>query len=143
LLEQKAVHELIARPADIPSDLKTGSARSAVVWEPFLPFAAEMPGMAVTTGGVDFEVSLFLLTRPGFAQDHASAVSAFLDGMRDACQYIQSHPQEARELVEREFGFRADFLKPTWFKVTYGLDFDPEKIKIEVDREARIAKALI
>jgi ABC-type nitrate/sulfonate/bicarbonate transport system substrate-binding protein len=142
LIEQQKLNELVARPADIPSDLKTGSAKSGVIWEPFLSFASEIPGMAVDKGDDTFEVSLFLITRPSIATSHAASVSALLDGMRDACQYIQSHPEESRELVEKEFGFRAGFLKQTWSKVNYGIEYNPTQFTKELSREAQVGHAL-
>jgi ABC-type nitrate/sulfonate/bicarbonate transport system substrate-binding protein len=142
MMERKQLQELIARPADVSGDLKTGSAKSAVIWEPFLSFAAELPGMKATEGGIDFSVSLLLVARSDISADRRSDVSRFLEGMRDACDYITHNPDEARDLVEKEFSFRANFLGPVWPRVTYNVQFDAEAIKAEIQREGRIALAL-
>jgi ABC-type nitrate/sulfonate/bicarbonate transport system substrate-binding protein len=142
LVERKQLQELIAGPADVSGDLKTGSAKSAVIWEPFLSFAAELPGMTATKGGIDFSVSLLLVARSDISAGKWSDVTRFVDGMQDACDYINKYPGQARDLVEKEFSFRANFLQSVWPKVTYGVQFDPEAIKAEIQREGHIARAL-
>ncbi|MCC6585992.1 MAG: ABC transporter substrate-binding protein [Bryobacterales bacterium] len=62
-MESKQISLLHSRPADIPSALKSGSAKSAVVWEPFLTLGAEQSGLTAVTDAVDFEVNLYLIAR--------------------------------------------------------------------------------
>jgi ABC-type nitrate/sulfonate/bicarbonate transport system substrate-binding protein len=142
LVEKKELRELIARPADVTADLKTGSARSAAIWEPFLSIAAGMPGMAASTGGIDFDVSLFLVSRSEARSNRRDDVLRLLAGLQDACDYITQHPDEARSMVEGEFSFQPGFLKLIWPKVNYKVQFDAATIRVEIGREGRIMNAL-
>jgi ABC-type nitrate/sulfonate/bicarbonate transport system substrate-binding protein len=142
LMERKQLRELIARPADVSSDLKSGSAKSAVVWEPFLSIAAALPGLEAKTDVVQYDVSLFLLSRPEFAKNRKADITRFLAGMKDACDYITRNPDEARKMVEQEFSFAENFLAPAWPRVSYKVQFDAGAMRSEIEREGRIARAL-
>lgn len=142
LLEQKQVKELIQRPADIPSALRNGSAKSAIIWEPFLSFAAEQPGFVVERNAIDFQVSLFLVTRPSVLKEHPEAIQAFLKGVEESCRYLRENSDEARRQVEARFNFHGDFLASTWPGVEYRVTYDLSRMKDEIIREAGVAKAL-
>jgi ABC-type nitrate/sulfonate/bicarbonate transport system substrate-binding protein len=140
--EGKQLKELHVRPADIPGSLRNGSAKSAVIWEPFLSLSAEEPGFVVDRTVQDYQVSLFVITRPAFMQSHPQQVEAFMKALEDSCNYLKNNSEEARHQVERRFGFRVDFLRDTWPKVQYGVSFDRGNMTTEMIREAQIAKAL-
>lgn len=142
LMEKKQLNELHLRPADIPGSLRNGSARSAVIWEPFLSFCLEQPGFIKNHLDIDFQVNLYLITRSAFLRAHPAEIEAFLEGVKKSCRYINDNQDEARRQVEGYFGFELDFLKSTWPNVKYGFAFDTSNMKAELLREAAIAKAL-
>lgn len=139
LLEQKKLQTLQQRPADIPAALRTGSAKSAVIWEPFLSLSAEQTGYTVDKTA-DFQVNLYLITRPEVYERRRDEINAFLRGVADSCRYLREHSDDARHQLEHHFGFRADFLAATWTAVEYDVNYTPSKD--EVVREAQTAKAL-
>jgi ABC-type nitrate/sulfonate/bicarbonate transport system substrate-binding protein len=142
LLEKKQLNCLISKPADIPGHLKSGAARSAVIWEPFLSLSAQLPGMRVVTDGPAFEVNLYLLTRSRILETRADSIRDFLTGVRSACEYLKSNSDTARHEIEARYQFHSDFLAAPWSRVAYGLSYDRERMNAELLREARVSHAL-
>jgi ABC-type nitrate/sulfonate/bicarbonate transport system substrate-binding protein len=142
LLTEKRIQLLQQRPAAIPSALRSASAKSAVIWEPFLSLAAEQTGYVVNRKVIEFPVSLFIVTRPEVFARRQADIEAFLKGVEDACRNLRDNSDDTRHEVERHFNFRMDFLTPTWPGVHYGLKHDQVAMKTELRREAEMAKAL-
>jgi ABC-type nitrate/sulfonate/bicarbonate transport system substrate-binding protein len=142
LMAQKKLQQLQQRPADIPGSLRSGSAKSAVIWEPFLSLSAEQGGYVVDRSVSDFQVSLYLITRPEVYNRHRVEIDAFLKGVEDSCRFLRENSDVARRQMERHFNFRSDFLAPTWSGVQYGLSFNRASMTAELTREALTAKAL-
>lgn len=142
LLESRAVTELSLRPADIPAALQNGSAKSAVVWEPFLSIATQSPSFTVDRAAPPFEVNLYLITRPSTLGKHRQELQRLLHAIDESCRYLHDNSARARHQLELRFGFPNDFLAPTWPMVEYGIRTDTATMRSEIVREARIAKAL-
>ena len=142
LMVEKKIQQLHQRPADIPGSLRSGDAKSAVIWEPFLSLSAEQTGYQIERAVPDFEVNLYLITRPDFYNRNRAEIDAFLSAVDDSCRFLRDNPDSARRQIERRFNFRVDFLAATWPGVHYGLWFDREAMVAELTREATTAKAL-
>lgn len=141
-LENNELKKLSLRPADIPSALKNGSARSAVVWEPFLTLATQDGRFVVERNVPEFEVNLYILTRPSLLHSDGRDVRAFLKAVEACCHHVRKNPEEVRQEIEHRFGFTNNFLTPTWGTVDYNLTNDHEKMRAEILREAAVSKAL-
>jgi ABC-type nitrate/sulfonate/bicarbonate transport system substrate-binding protein len=142
LMQQEQLKELHVRPADVPGALRSGSARSAVIWEPFLTFSDELPGFVIDTLTSGFDVSLYIITRPEVLVKKRAAVQRFLAGVEGMTRYLAANPVPARTELERHFGFRAGFLSPRWSNVRYGLQTDTTVMAAEILRDAQTAQAL-
>lgn len=142
LMESGKLRELHSRPADIPAALRSGSAKSAVIWEPFLTISAEQTGFVVDSTSPAFEVQLYLITRPSVLKNRAAAVKAFQEAVEDSCRHIRENTDGARRAVEQHFGFRADFLTAKWPTVDYRVTSNRLQMEKEITRDAKIAKAL-
>jgi ABC-type nitrate/sulfonate/bicarbonate transport system substrate-binding protein len=142
LMEQKQLKELQLRPADIPGSLKTGAAKSAVIWEPFLSLSANQSGFIVDRAALQYPVSLYIITRPAVLHNRPDAIKAFLQGVEDACHRLSTKSDESRLKVEGHFGFSTNFLASTWPMVTYHYAFDRSMMTKEIIRDSDIAKKL-
>lgn len=138
----KQVQKLDQRPADIPGAVRNGAAKSAVVWEPFLSMSGQVPGFVVEHPLPDFQVNLYLITRPSVLENKRAEVMAFLEGVKASCRYLKENSDEARLQIEKHFGFSNNFLAQTWMGVSYGVVYDQARMKAELEREAGVAKAL-
>ena len=141
LVESKELHELATRPADVPAVLSSGSARSAVVWEPFLSLAGRRDGFVVERGD-DFEVNLYLLARPSVVREHPDDIARFLAAVTRACDYLRDHSPQAQKQMEDHFRFPDHFLAEVWPLVHYEILDDRARMTKEILREAQTARRL-
>lgn len=137
-----SLKELYLRPADIPGALKSGSAKSAVVWEPFLTYGGELPGFEAKRNLIPFEVNLYIITRTDFFLKHKREILDFLSGLKEVCQYINNNSRLVQSQIEIHFDFRRDFLSPIWSKVNYQYKNNKQVMSNEILRDANIAKSL-
>jgi len=142
LLEQGQIRQLQLKPPDIPTALRNGSAKSAVIWEPFLSLSEEQPRLKADRTELKYDVSLYIITRPSILANRPEAVRAFLEGIDIACRRLNEKPEESRLQVERHFGFSKNFLSPTWSSVEYRYLFSKDSLRSEISRDAEIAKKL-
>lgn len=141
LLEDGKLTELAARPADVPAILSSGSAQSAVVWEPFLSLAGNRDGFVVERSP-DFEVNLYLLARPSVVRDHPEDIKKFVAAVGNACAYLRDHSPQAQDQLEKHFHFTSRFLAGVWPLVRYEVVDDRPRMTAELLREAGIARKL-
>lgn len=141
VVETKQLRELATRPADVPAVLSSGSAKSAVVWEPFLSLAGKREGFVVERSD-DFEVNLYLLARPSVVRDHPDDVAKFLAAVTRACGYLRDHSPQAQRQLEDHFRFPDHFLAEVWPLVHYEVVDDRARMTKEILREAQTARKL-
>jgi len=133
---------LEVRPPDVVASVSGGSAKSAVIWEPFLTMLKRQPGVEVRRDPSIQEVRLFLVTRPDVIASKRAELTRFIRAFDDSCRFIREHSAEAKGIVERHYGFDSEMMADAWPSVTYGLEQNVEDMKAAIRREANIALRL-
>lgn len=142
ILIDRKLKLLPSRPSDIPGAITSGSANSAVVWEPFLSLIALQPNMTIDKLDIGFEVNLYLIARNNIVIENEETIKTYLKCIKQICDYLNKSPEDSQHQVEMHFGFKKDFLSSTWGKVNYKINQDTNSMRIEIMRDSEIAKSL-
>lgn len=136
--------ELHGRPPDIPNMLLTGSASSAVIWEPLVSVIddrarAEGKDLEFLRKGEIYELRLYLVTRPDVLADpdKKAAIAAFLRGVQSASKLFENSTGRAK--LESHFGYSDGWLSPIIEDVSFGVRTDFERMAMLIAEESELA----
>lgn len=113
-------------PDAMPDALASGFIQAFAASEP-TPSIAEMRGarQLATFGGLGNQYPILMLVTNRFSEAHSSCLPAFLDALRDAEVYLESHPQEASNLIATSLGLPTEVTAKAMTKHEFTLQWSP------------------
>lgn len=145
-LNRSNIQRLYVTPPDVPNVLKTGKAKSAVIWEPFASLALKdlkASGLEAYRDPNLYSVCLFLITREDVLKNKPEAVKAFIAGVKKACdEFINKEPEGIMHELENHFGYPENFLSDLWFQVDFSVKTDTSRMRDLIIKDANLALKL-
>lgn len=142
MMVENKINELHVRPADIPGSLSSGSAKSAVIWEPFLTFCESDENFRKDTILQNFQVQLYIITRKEIVDELRDDVEKYVEVLKKSCEKLTTSSIKSQKQIEKHFKFKDGFLSRAWSKMEYSFKQDRDRMKVEIKRDSEIAKSL-
>jgi len=125
----KDVNQLNVKPPDVPNSMKTGSAKSTVIWEPFGTIIADQNSeLEVNRDSDIYTMRLYIVTKPEILEKKGEAIKRFVNSIEDACQELKKNPN-ARTVVLETFPTNESSMNKLWDKVNFEMKYDYENMK--------------
>ena len=107
--------------------LVKGEVDAAVAFQPYVANIQSTLGSGVLTWPVQNGQLVYgmLVSTAGWLNTNGNTVKQFLKALSDAETYLNSHPNEAREIVRQRLGFESSYLDSTWPKHQFDLSLNP------------------
>lgn len=136
------LNEVNVKPPDVPNTMKTGSAKSAVIWEPFgTMITAKNPNLVATRRDSLYTVRLYIVTTPKVLKEKPKAVQKFVKAISDACVMLNTKPK-AKAIVINTFPAQEVSLNMLWDKVEFEVKFDYSNMKTLLLQEGNLMSKL-
>jgi ABC-type nitrate/sulfonate/bicarbonate transport system substrate-binding protein len=137
-----ALNQLNVKPADVVSAVKGGSAKSAIIWEPFATMLFEqVPGLKISRDTC-YTHRMYIITTPEVLAKKRSAIEKFVKSFGQACDLLNENPTKGKEILKSTFPNNESSMNALWNKVDFSLKFDYETMKELILKDAEITYKL-
>lgn len=136
-LNLRNINQLNIKPPDVPNSMKTGSAKSTVIWEPFVTIVADQNSeLEVIRDSDIYTMRLYIVTKPETLEKKREAINRFVKSIVDACQKLKSNPG-SKEVVLKTFPTNESSMNKLWDKVYFEMKYDYDNMKDILIKEAQ------
>jgi ABC-type nitrate/sulfonate/bicarbonate transport system substrate-binding protein len=137
--EIKSVNQVNVKPPDVVNAMKSGSAKSAAIWEPFgTMIAAADSNLKVNRPADVYTHRIYIVTTPEVLQKKRSAVEKFVQSFEEACALMKTDPKTAKEIIKSAFPPQEPSMNELWDKVDFSLKVDYDKMKALIVEDGEI-----
>ena len=131
------INQLNVKPPDVPNSMKTGSAKSTVIWEPFGTIVAEQNSELEMNRDSDiYTMRLYIVTKPETLEKKEEAIRRFVKSIEDACQELKENP-DSKITVLKSFPTNESSMNQLWDKVNFEMKYDYDNMKNILIQEAQ------
>ena len=137
------LNQLNVKPTDAVNAVKGGSAKSAVIWEPFATMLLEqVDGLKINRAEDCYTHRMYIVTTPEVLAKKRSAIEKFVKSFGQACDLLNENPTKGKEILKSTFPNNESSMNALWDKVDFSLKFDYENMKELILKDAEIAYKL-
>lgn len=132
---------LNSKPPAIYNHLRTNSANSAIIWEPFLKniMDDELLNLKYKKRANDlYNIKLFLIVNEKSLKNKQKAIEKVIKKFKNLSINLQKDNGKLRGLVEKKFNYEYGYLKDVWKNVQFTFIEDKELIEKDLSEEANI-----
>ena len=134
-----SLNQLNVRPADAVNAVRGGSAKSAVLWEPFATMLSEqVSDLRINRAEDCYTHRMYIVTTPEVLAKKRSAIEKFVKSFGQACDLLNENPTKGKEILKSTFPNNESSMNALWDKVDFSLKFDYEKMKELILKDAEI-----
>ncbi|MBF4521140.1 sulfonate ABC transporter substrate-binding protein [Acinetobacter towneri] len=121
-LKLEDIHEVYLPPADARAAFERGAVDAWVIWDPFFAAAEQQLGARVLATGQNLVSNhQFYLADRQFAEAHPELLNTVVQQLNTTTQWIQQHPQQAAQLLEKPTGLSVDILSRSIARMGFGV----------------------
>jgi len=137
------LNQLNVKPADVVNSVKGGSAKSAVIWEPFATMLSEqVPELKINRAADSYTHRMYIITTPEVLAKKRSAIEKFVKSFGQACEFLNKNPEKSKEILVSIFPQQKSSMELLWDKVDFSLKFDYTKMEELILKDAEITYKL-
>jgi len=142
-IDISTLNQLNVKPADAINAVKGGSAKSAVMWEPFVTMISEqVPDLKINRAENSYTHRMYIVTTPEILAKKRSAIEKFVKSFGQACDLLNENPTKGKEILRSVFPPQESSMNALWDKVVFSLKFDYENMKELILKDAEIMHKL-
>jgi len=133
------LNQLNVKAPDVVNTVKGGSAKSAVIWEPFATMLSEqVPDLKINRAEDCYTHRMYIVTTPEVLAKKRSAIEKFVKSFEQACDLLNENPTKGKEILKSIFPNNESSMNALWDKVDFSLKFDYDKMKELILKDAEI-----
>lgn len=124
---------------DIIAALQSGQIDAAVIWEQFISQAVEKGNAKVIADGTGIKRgNLVTYAVKSYAETNPKVISAYIKAIKRGGDYIKENPEEAAELLAKDFKVEPAVMK----RIFKNLDYNPALTPTDVEEIKRVKNYL-
>jgi len=134
-----SLNQLNVRPADAVNAVRGGSAKSAVLWEPFATMLSEqVSDLRINRAEDCYTHRMYIVTTPEVLAKKRSEIEKFVKSFGQACDLLNENPTKGKEILKSTFPNNESSMNALWDKVDFSLKFDYEEMKKLIHKDEEI-----
>lgn len=135
--------QLNVKPPDVGNAMKSGNAKSAVIWEPFGTMIASSNSSFKQNRSPDiYTHRIYIITTPEILKRKGAAIDKFVKSFSQASELIKSNPDKAKGMLKEAFPQQEASMNALWDKVDFSVKTDYEQMKGLIMQDAQISYEL-
>ena len=116
------IHVVYLPPADARAAFERGAVDAWVIWDPFFAAAEQQLGARILATGQNLVSNhQFYLADSQFSEAHPELLNTVVQQLNTTTQWIQQHPQQAAQLLEKPTGLSVDILSRSIARMGFGV----------------------
>jgi len=125
-------------PPDFESALVNGEVDAVQAWQPYVKIIEDRMDGGIIAWPAQSEQASYavLLGRDEWIKDHPQLVKRFLTALAQADDYIDNHPDESRDIIQKELALDPAYMDEIWPQHQFQLALDQSMI-VAMEDEAR------
>lgn len=137
-----SINQLNVKPPDVGNAVKNGSAKSAVIWEPFATMIASSDStLKLNRSSEIYTHRIYIVTTPEILKTKRSAIEKFVNSIKQACESLETNPK-AIEILKAKFPQQEKSMSALVDNVDFSLKFDYDNMKELILKDAQVAYTL-
>lgn len=136
--------QLNVKPADVANTVKSGDAKSGVIWEPYSTMLAQSDTAKykVTRAPDVYTHRIYIVTTPEALARKRTAIEKFVKSFQQASDLIKKEPEKAKKILGDNFPPQKASMNLLWDKVSFDIKVDYDNMKDLIFLDAQTAYQL-